>query len=494
MRSPLFWKLFGLQLLAAAVLIGSALGVMRYYTALNFTEFIASQDRERLQGIAADFARVYASSGSLETAAQQVLQGPPRMRRPGPPMDGADNGPPPPPQDGSGPPPGQGFREGPPEGPPLGQQRPPPPNNGQPGRALRILDAQGQLLAGYQHDPPPQGEVQVPVVVRGETVAWIARPRPQGPPQADQQRFAGQQLRGLYAIGGCAMLLAVIIALIVSSLILNPIRRLSEGVAALAQRDFSTRLDIASGDELGRLAADFNRLAEALERYDARQRQWLADIAHELRTPLAILRGELEAIIDGVRALDAAGARSLHQEALRLARLVDDLHLLSLAESGGLVLHRTPMAVAEVVQRSAQRFHERFAARGFKLVVDAKDANLTLPLDPQRIEQLIANLLENALRHASPPGPVSLGAHSDGRQCRIAVSDAGPGVPASALPRLFDRLYRTDAARTRVAGGSGLGLAICRSIAEAHGGRILASRSPQGGLLVELFLPLEPAA
>ncbi|MGH8482298.1 MAG: ATP-binding protein, partial [Nevskiaceae bacterium] len=232
---------------------------------------------------------------------------------------------------------------------------------------------------------------------------------------------------------------------------------------------------------------DFNRLAAALEGYDTRQRQWLADIAHELRTPLAVLRGEVEAILDGLRTADAGAMRSLRQEVGRLEALIQDLQLVSQAESGALRLNLAPADLGALAQRSGERFRERLKARGFVLAIDAAPG-LTASVDADRIGQVLANLIENALQHAAAPGPIAITARAEGEHMVLSVADAGPGVPAEALPRLFDRLYRVEAARTRAGGGAGLGLAICKSIIEAHGGTIEARASAAGGLEIVVRL------
>ena len=500
MRSPLFWKLLLLQLAAAAILLAGALAVMRLYTAYNFNDFMQASEQQRLQEIAAQLAREVGAGATLAEAAARMRPLPGRGPQDLPPEEQNDQPRGPPPeqmQDAGAPGPGpeqfqnqnqnQNQNQSPPQNfGPLGQ---PPPRLRRGPPPLSVYDEQDQLVWG-NGNTPPQGDMSAPVMLGGRSIGRVARPRVQGPPLSDQLRFERQQLRGLAVVGGCAMALAAILAALIAGIVLKPLRVLSRGVTALAQRDFSTRLDVSSGDELGRLAADFNKLSEALERYDQRQRQWLADIAHELRTPLAILRGELEAVLDGVRQLDSNSARSLHQEALRLARLVDDLHLLSMAESGGLELRRVMAPVGALAEATAARFTERYTARGFKLLTIVADRKLAAAIDPQRIDQVMANLLENALRHANPPGPVRLSVSQTGQQVSIVVADAGPGVPDALLPKLFDRLYRADPARSRAAGGAGLGLAICKSIVEAHGGSIAARREGRG-LMFEILLPLQ---
>jgi two-component system sensor histidine kinase BaeS len=354
---------------------------------------------------------------------------------------------------------------------------------------LQVQSPDGAFVAGERFKPPPHGVLRVEIRAGGRLMGYLAQPRSPVTGHPELAAFQQQQRQVLWIIMAGALLLAALTAAATAGLILRPIRRLSSGAAALARREFGTRLAVGSQDELGQLAGDFHRLADALERFDLRQQQWLADIAHELRTPLAVLRGELEALIEGVRQADPQRMRSLHQEVLRLSSLVDDLHLLSLAESGGLGLHREPASLAELVTDSAARFRERFAARGFALEVVVPKPDVVAQLDTQRMEQVLANLLENVLRHATP-GPVKLGATTLPDKAVLSVEDSGPGVPDAALPRLFDRLYRVDRARSRTGGGSGLGLAICRSIVQAHGGQIAARKSGRGGLEISITLPL----
>jgi len=468
MRTTLFWKLFGLQLAVAAALVGSALLVMRAQTALSFSAYVEASERQRLHEAAAQFARSYLDQGRDLAAAVDAMHaylgdGPPRPR--------------------FGPPPGpEGWR---PPHPP----RPPPPPPGLPPRSetlLQLQDAQGRFVAGNPRLPHDNWREEVRV--DGQLIGYVARPPVRNGGHPDEAGFRRAQLRALLTTGAFALVLAALAAAAIAALLLRPVRLLAEGTARLARREFGARLPVLGADELGRLAEDFNRLAEALERYDARQRQWLADIAHELRTPLAVLRGELEAMQDGVRAMDAQGLRSLQQELLRLQALVDDLHLLSLADAGGLRLQQQALAPRDLIAETLERYRGRLEAAGYALRAEVADGLPPIRADAQRLQQVLGNLLENLLRHATP-GPVQLRVARLGSEVEFALADSGPGVPEAALPRLFDRLYRVEAARTRAGGGAGLGLAICRSIVEAHGGRIGARAARGGGLEVWFTLP-----
>ncbi|MGH8442102.1 MAG: ATP-binding protein [Nevskiaceae bacterium] len=447
----LFWKLFLLQLLAITAVLAGVVATTRANSVRGFAEFVEKREVERIAQIAERLGEGYEHSFDLGEAWDEL----PAQQR------GARRPPPPPPE-------GVVVRRHVVRAP------------------LQLQDAQGNYLRG-ERELPLDHAMKVPIESGGKLVGYLAWPRaPRGP---DELEFAHTQFKHLVRIAPIALLIAAAFAALITSLIVRPIRQISGGAAALSRREFGTRLPEGRRDELGELATDFNRLATALEGYDTRQRQWLADIAHELRTPLAVLRGEIEAILDGLRSADAGSMRSLRQEVGRLEALVQDLQLVSQAEAGALRLNLAATDLAALVQHSAERFGERLKARGFSLSIDAAPG-LSASVDAQRIEQVLANLIENAMRHASPPGPVTLTARADGGFAALSVADAGPGVPADALPRMFDRLYRVEAARTRAAGGAGLGLSICKSIVEAHGGKIRAQASATGGLEIVVTLPV----
>jgi two-component system sensor histidine kinase BaeS len=295
----------------------------------------------------------------------------------------------------------------------------------------------------------------------------------------------------------------------------QPVRRLDETVRDLARGRFEERARVSSKDEIGRLAANVNRLAETLEKSRSARRRWMADIAHELRTPLAVLKGEVDALADGVRQSDERMLASLSEEIDHLSALVDDLQALALADAGALNLQQVDVDLRALTQQVCDAFHDRLAGRNIALEFGAPDA-LTVSADAQRLRQLLHNLLENCARYVDAGGRVRVGlevsargatrgatrgaAQSKARSpdqtagaaakvAKLVVEDSGPGVGDSQLEHLFDRFYRVEEGRSRAGGGSGLGLAICRSIAEAHGGRIWAAHSYLGGLAVHLELP-----
>jgi two-component system sensor histidine kinase BaeS len=214
----------------------------------------------------------------------------------------------------------------------------------------------------------------------------------------------------------------------------------------------------------------------------------MADVSHELRTPLAVLSAELEAIEDGVRPLDRSSVASLRSEVDALSKLVGDLNQLALADVGALAYRKETLDVAPLVQQAVESYRERVAERGLVLETELGGGGRVFA-DADRLQQMLRNLLENAARYTDPGGKVRVSLRNGGGRVAIDVEDTAPGVPAEALPHLFERFYRVEPSRSRANGGAGLGLSICRSIAAAHGGEISAAPSPLGGLRVSVTLP-----
>ncbi|WP_412731084.1 ATP-binding protein [Dyella aluminiiresistens] len=309
-----------------------------------------------------------------------------------------------------------------------------------------------------------------------------------GPVDEVDRAFADAQRRTVLRAGAAALLLALLLAWIFARTLLAPLSALTAGTRALAAGDYARRVKAGRRDELGRLAEDFNRLAATLEGHREARRQWGVDIAHELRTPLGVLRGEIQALQDGVRRPDRAALDSLEAECERLASLVEDLYQLTLADAGALEYRYETFDLAARVRDAVARKQPAFHDAGLRLTAEGLGV-FSVRGDPRRLGQLLDNLLANALRYTDAPGQVRVSLTGHGAGCCLRVDDSAPGVPATALPRLFDRLYRVDASRSRVHGGAGLGLAIAAAIVAAHEGHIEARASPLGGLRVEIHLP-----
>lgn len=359
---------------------------------------------------------------------------------------------------------------------------------------LQLTTAEGRVLFGPAGGLPAQARItELPIDGDSGPVGMLRLVPAREISRIEDQRFADDLLRLIGWIAIIAAALAALVGWWLAHRLLAPIRAVTDGARELAAGHYEVRLAVERSDELGALATDFNQLANALEASrDARQR-WLADVAHELRTPVAVLRAEIEALGDGVRALDDAAVASLAAEVSRLTRLIDDLHQLSLADAGALGYRFRALDLTALVHAAVDRFAIRFEDAGLALQLDLPDRPLVCEADPDRLEQLLANLLENTLRYTDAPGPVRLALVAVSGQLVLTLEDGPPGVPAADLERLFERFARLDASRSREFGGAGLGLAIARRMVEAHQGTISAAQSPLGGLAIRIELPAAPS-
>jgi two-component system sensor histidine kinase BaeS len=354
-----------------------------------------------------------------------------------------------------------------------------------------LFDADKQHIAGGRERVSYDGYTLQAIAVDDKTVGWLGLHKRENLTNPLEVGFLKQQSQMLYFIGGGILLLAAIVALLLGRHLLAPVRKLTAGTRTLATRQFDTRIEVESKDELGQLAADFNSMAQTLEEYERMRRQWISDIAHELRTPLSILRGEIEALKDGIRLVNQDTLDSLYSEARYLSKIVTDLHELSLADTGALSIQKVPVDPLVIVNETVGRFKQRFAEN--QISIENKLENqppINIIGDADRLQQLFSNLLENTLRYANAPGTLKIWQKRTANRLILFFEDSGPGVPAEALDRLFDRLYRVDRSRSRTHGGSGLGLSICRSIVSAFGGEIRAVNANSAGLRIEVELPL----
>lgn len=351
---------------------------------------------------------------------------------------------------------------------------------------LLLVDANGKPVVG---DPAiARNSASVPIELDGERVGSLllaALPQLRG--RADLS-FAREQLRNALLAGVAILALALLLAFALARWLLTPVRELAAGTRALAAGDYDRRIDDRRRDELGALAADFNHLARTLEQHREARRRWGADIAHELRTPLSILRGEIQALQDGVRQATPAALNSLHAECERMGGLIEDLYLLSLADAGALEYRFEPVDLAELVADSLDAQGPQLESAGLSLETVIERAP-PIRGDARRLGQLIDNLLVNTRRYTDSPGHVRIALKADTNGVLLVIEDSAPGVPSQSLGLLFERLYRVDASRNRAAGGAGLGLAICRAIVSAHDGTIDAHASALGGLRIEVRFP-----
>jgi two-component system sensor histidine kinase BaeS len=351
---------------------------------------------------------------------------------------------------------------------------------------LWLLDENHKVLAGL--DSPPADVFTKPIVASGKVVGWVASTSPTTITRQADIRFFEEQVRTAWRTAALTLVVAAIVAVILARNMVAPLKRLADTTHQLAAGNFHVRVPVESNDEMGRLGEDFNRLARALGNNEQMRRNFMADVSHELRTPLAILRGELEAIEDGVRTLTPGSLSSLQTEVTTLTKLVDDLHQLSLADIGALAYRKSEIDVVELIKRSLDTFRERFALKGIELDLDADQLAMVFG-DPDRLNQLFNNLLENSYRYTDAGGRLDVACRISGQTIVLDFRDSAPGVPESEVPFLFDRFRRLESSRNRASGGSGLGLAICKSIVEAHDGQVEAKASPSGGLWMSVRLP-----
>ena len=359
---------------------------------------------------------------------------------------------------------------------------------------LYIMDANGELVArgappGHRDPPNPPRMFITPITVKGEKVGEIhLLPVPIDVGGLDEV-YREEQQRAFLVVAAIAFFLVLSVALPMASHLIQPIRRVASGLHQLASGDYTLRLPEGRSDELGGLSRDLNYLAEVLQRSEAQRREGMANVSHELRTPLATLRAEIEAMQDGIRALDTEQLEGLNISVRHMSRLVDDLYQLAKADNGNLLYHREVVDWSEIVEDAVDAARPRLAAKGLSLETDFEQS-VSVFADADRLRQQVDNLLENCRRYTEPNGRIMLSLKQQGEQGLLRVADSGPGVPPEALGTLFDRFYRVESSRNRNFGGSGLGLAMVKAIAQAHQGDATAALVPQGGLAISISLPI----
>jgi signal transduction histidine kinase len=285
--------------------------------------------------------------------------------------------------------------------------------------------------------------------------------------------------------------LALLVALFFGYQLLRPVGALTRAARAMAGGDLGQQVKVKGTDELADLGRAFNRMAETLQRSEQNRRSMTADIAHELRTPIAVQRAHLEALQDGVYQLTAENLQPVLDQTELLARLVDDLRTLALADSGELHLEREPVQPIDLARRVIERFRPEADNRQVELSMEGAETGYPeVNVDARRIEQILNNLVGNALRYTPPGGQIRISIAKSEKKLILRVADNGPGIPAEALDHLFERFYRADRSRSREEGGTGLGLAIARQLAVAHGGDLTVCNCPAGGAEFSLELPL----
>jgi len=287
--------------------------------------------------------------------------------------------------------------------------------------------------------------------------------------------------------------IALLLSLLLGYWFMKPVTKLSQAASALGGGDLTQRVVVRGNDELAQLGKTFNGMAESLQKAETSRKNMTADIAHELRTPLSVQRASVEAMLDGVYPLNAESLVPLLEQNLLLTRLVDDLRLLALADAGELPLEIVETNISGIAERVATQFQTQAAREDVQVKFTSDHSTPSVLVDPIRAEQILTNLIGNALKFTPLAGSIRIHVGSSPDTIEIRVADDGSGIPVESLPYIFDRFYRGDKGRSREQGGSGLGLAIARQLARAQGGEITAQNLPRGGAEFTWSIPLHPS-
>lgn len=467
-------KLFLSFLGLTGLILIATLSLARWSFEQGFLDFIKGMEKERLQRISIQLVEEYQVSGNSWEQIKQLglmnfIEGQNRRNRPPRRQDRSPRGQHP---RGQHPPPRRTDQQG---GPKSMRGAPP----------TALYDINGEWVSGFANTKEKDSTNQMDVYFSGQLIgqlrSWAE------PEQASSlaSEFSRQQLLTSLFIGFVCLIVASIISLLLSRLLLGPVKRVLAGVAQLSKGNYQVKFAESRNDELGKLMQDVEYLSSTLEKNRSAKNRWFADISHELRTPLTVLSGEIEAMKAGIRKFDQKQLMSLDQEVLLLRHLVDDLYQLSLSDMGGLRYNFAPIDLSNTIQIALESMRQSMQDKGLRLELDFK-GDMTFNADAKRIEQLFTNLSANSMAYTDAPGEIHIESSRRGEHLVIEINDSKPGVSEEQCSKLFEPLYRVDQARTRRSSGAGLGLSICKNIVEAHNGTITAFPSPLGGLCIKI--------
>ena len=361
-----------------------------------------------------------------------------------------------------------------------------------------LADASGRVVydqtGDYEILTNAQRKQAIPIEVADETVGYllitVGNPGSSGPAQAILTLITQTQIQAGIVAGLLGLVLGVIIARHLS----KPLNHLAEAAHRLSQGDLSQRVPVSGSDEVVDVMTAFNEMAEELQRSEALRQNMIADIAHELRTPLSVIQGNLQAMLDGVYPLTKEEIAHVYDETLLLNRLVSDLRSLTQAEAGQLHLNLMPVSPEELVVSVAEMFRDAAREKTISLETQVAPSLPIIMADPDRLRQVFGNLISNALRHTPAGGRITLAASALDGAVQFSVSDTGPGLTPEEQEQVFERFWRADTSRSRDGGGSGLGLTIARYLVEAHGGDIGVESAPDQGARFWFTIPVQNRA
>lgn len=479
MHKSIRFKLFLTFLLTTLLIVAGMYLFMRWSLDRGFTELIETRQHERVESLIDDLSEYYADNGSWEPLAGNkrqwihLLQQSDRHghRRPAPWLlkslaEPRDRWPP----DWSDTHAKRRFT-------PLELR-------------VMLLNADKSIIFG-RSESLPQLTLH-PIRYREQVVGFLGLLPGKPVNQIGELLFMERQAKAFVWIALLMVVLSAGLALLLAYLLGRPLKRITAAAKALAVGGYHVRLPVESGDELGQLARDFNEMAAALEQSEQARRRWVADISHELRTPLAVLRGELEALQDGIRPLTRAAVDSLFGDVMRLNRLTEDLYQLALSDQGALTYRKTLINPIAILKADLAAIQPKFDSKQLNVqLINKLSGTVTLYADPDRLSQLFRNLLNNSVKYTDSGGRLDITIAKRSATLLIELADSAPGVPEQELARLFDRFYRVESSRSRNLGGAGLGLAICSNIVAAHNGVIKAQASTLGGLAIHIEIPVQ---
>lgn len=366
--------------------------------------------------------------------------------------------------------------------------REPPRRDSRRRQRLMLVDRDKQLLFGSEL--PTDNVVWLPVTLESETIAFLGIREPRELPGALEHAFVAQQVRSSVVAAAAMVALSALLAMVLSSRIVKPILRVNAAIGKLTSGHYKSRIESNRRDELGTLSHNINQLALTLDHNQSARQQWVAELSHELRTPLAVLQGELEAIQDGIIVADSSAIASLHTETLRLSRLVNELHDLSMSDVGSMNYKLEKVTIKDILEQRLEAGKTQIAQANLSLSSKMYDnSSLTIQADPHKLAQLFDNLLQNSVRYTDAGGTIDVTLSATNDSVILQWEDSAPGVSSEQLPELFNVFYRTEESRNSELGGMGLGLAIVKKIALAHQGNIETYHSDSHGLGVKVTFP-----
>lgn len=354
--------------------------------------------------------------------------------------------------------------------------------------SISLHDTDKKLWLGTTK--PNQTLDWMPVTDTNRIIGFISFVKPTVVSRQQDKNFIQHQFKVFTIISLFVLVIATIVATLLARRISEPLTILAQKAHALASGDYSQTIPVTSKDEIGQLCNSFNQLSEALAANQQSRALWVADISHEMRTPLSVLKVQIEAMQDGIRPASHENLALLYDKVLGLSNLIDDLFELSLSDVGALSYNKQTISLAPLVKTCIEHFQVKAQAAGLTLTDNIDTIqDYVIVADSDRLQQLLSNLLENSIRYTDAGGEINLGINKSNTKIVITIDDSAPGVAPEQQNKIFERLFRLENSRSRATGGAGLGLAICKNIVSAHQGKISAAKSALGGLQICIELP-----